>query len=276
MSDGTKLRIVVCVKPVPDPEKYDFLMIDPETRRLIREGIPSVINPADKNALEEALKIKDKADADVTVVSMAPEFYRDRLRECLAMGADEVYLLSDPAFGGADTYATSYTLAKGIEQMGQTPDLILAGNESADGATAHVPVQLAEWLKLPHIANVSDIESEAPGQRDGGTIYATARKKTEQGYIRYRVRLPVLLSVERNANMPRIVSAMGVVRSRNKKLEIWGLDHLGVPASAVGYEGSTTKSGALLMPDLSRNGTRVEGTPEEIAAAFVKIIKKNI
>ncbi|MDR1028734.1 MAG: electron transfer flavoprotein subunit beta/FixA family protein [Clostridiales Family XIII bacterium] len=270
------MQILVCVKPVPDPEKYDLLMIDPETRRLIREGIPTVINPADKNALEAALRIKDTTEASITVLSMAPDFCADRIRECLAMGADEAYLLSDIRFGGADTYATSRTLMKGIETIGLAPDLILAGNESADGATAHVPVQLAEWLGLPHIANVSSIERDTRAGQAPGAASWIIHKKAEQGHIRYRARPPILLSVERNSNRPRIVSALGVVKSKKKKLEILRFDALDVSSDTVGYAGSPTKAGALSIPDLSRTGQRVAGTPAEIAAAFMDIIKKSI
>ncbi|MDR2132783.1 MAG: electron transfer flavoprotein subunit beta/FixA family protein [Clostridiales Family XIII bacterium] len=278
MPGEAKLRVLVCVKPVPDPERYELLGIDPATGRLIREGVPTVINPADKNALETALGIKDGLGASVTVIGMAPDFTRERIRECLAMGADEAYLLSDPAFGGADTYATSYALAKGVEKLGFTPDLILAGSASADGATAHVPVQLAEWLKLPHVSNVSSVELEMPSEREGidARMHAIVLKKAERRHIRYRVRLPAVISVERNANSPRIVPAIGVVKSRSKKLEIWGREDLGIPASAVGYEASPTKSGRLFMPDLRRNGTRVEGSPEEVAAAFAEILRKKL
>jgi electron transfer flavoprotein beta subunit len=278
MSGETTLRVLVCVKPVPDPERYELLEIDPEAGRLIREGVPTVINPADRNALETALGIKDALGAFVTVIGMAPDFTRERIRECLAMGADEAYLLSDPAFGGADTYATSYTLAKGVEKLGFAPDLILAGGESADGATGHVPAQLAEWLKLPHVSKVSSVELEPPSEKEGigARMCAIVLKKAERRRIRYRVRLPAVISVERNANNPRIVPAIGVVKSRSKKLEIWGREDLGLPASAVGREASPTKAGRIFMPDSRRNGTRVEGSPEEVAAVFAEILRKKL
>ena len=154
------LKIVVCIKPVPDPDYYDKVSIDPVTKRITREGIPTIINPVDKNGIEAALKLKAQYGGKVTVLTMAPPNATENLKEALAMGADEAVLLSDRAFGGADTLATSYTLAKGIEKLGEY-DIIFCGTESADGATAQVSSQLGEWLGIPHLWNVYNIEAQS-------------------------------------------------------------------------------------------------------------------
>jgi electron transfer flavoprotein beta subunit len=254
------------VKPVPDPEKYNLLQIDPETKRLVREGIPTVINPADKNALEFALKIKERFGGTVAVISMTPLFSVDRIKECLAMGADEAYILSDRAFGGADTFSTSYTLAKGLLKTGIAFDLILTGAESADGATSHVPSQLGEWMKLPHIAGVTEIEINDKK--------AAVKKKTAGGHIEYDVELPAVLGVVRGANEPRMINAMGVIKAGNKKIQIYAKDDLDVDEKMIGPDGSPTKSGRLLTPDVKRNAQVIEGDAGEIAKEILSIIRK--
>ena len=167
--------IAVCIKPVPDPEQYDKIQIHPVTKTLIRQGIPTILNPIDKNAIEEALKIKDKYGGKVSLFSMAPPDAVETLKQGLAMGADEAYLLCDRAFAGADTLATSYTLSKGIKKAGNY-DLVFSGNESADGATSQVPAQLGEWLDFAHIDNIEYFEIE-------DETSAVARMKIETGYI---------------------------------------------------------------------------------------------
>jgi electron transfer flavoprotein beta subunit len=260
------LNIAVCIKPVPDPDKYNLLKIDPETKRLVREGIPTVVNPADKNALEAALTIREQLGGTVAVISMAPLFSQDRIKECLAMGADEAYIISDAAFGGADTFSTSYTLSKGLRKTGISFDLILAGNESADGATSHVPPQLGEWLGLPHISNAAEIAT------DGKT--AAVKKKLPGGYIEYDVELPAVIGIARGSNTPRMVNAMGVIKARNKKMQVYTKDDLDVDDAMIGLAGSPTQPGKLLTPDLGRNASVIEGSAREIAETILSIVKK--
>ncbi|MDR2157651.1 MAG: electron transfer flavoprotein subunit beta/FixA family protein [Clostridiales Family XIII bacterium] len=261
------MNIIVCVKPVPDPEKYHLLKIDTKTKRLIREGIPTILNPCDRTAVEAALQLKETHGGKVVILSMAPLFSQDRIREALAMGADEAYIACDALFAGADTFSTSYTLMKAIEALGVRFDLILTGTESADGATANVPTQLAEWLSYPHATGVSDIEV-----RDG---YATVRKKIEQGRIGYRIKLPVLLSVEKNAYRPRLISAMNVIGAGKKTIGILTAETLGVDECRVGLKGSPTRAGELIQLDLRRAGREISGEPEEIARRIVDIAKKS-
>ena len=151
------MKIIVCVKQVPDTTE---VRIDKETNTLIREGVPSILNPDDANALEQALQLKDKYDdVTVTVLSMGPPQADVMLRECLAMGADEAVLLTDRAFGGSDTWATSNALAAAIRKIGKY-DIILAGRQAIDGDTAQVGPQISEKLDIPQVTYVEGMELE--------------------------------------------------------------------------------------------------------------------
>ena len=275
------MNILVLVKPVPDPDKYSELKIDPVTKRLVREGVPTVVDPAGKNALEAALVImenikKSGGDGTITVLSMAPDFSRDKIVECLAMGADEGYMLSDKDFGGADTYATSFVLAEGIKYIGAEKtdgggfDLILAGNESADGATSHVPAQVAEWLGIPHMCNVDMIEVV-------GDAAIKVRKRTEELYIEFEGALPAVIAVNRAINKPRFINAMGIIKARKKPLTILSNGDLNLDLDRVGLEGSPTKPGQLITPDLSRASkplTLEDATVADAAQAIMSLVRK--
>lgn len=259
------MNILVCVKPVPNPEKYADIKIDPSTKRLIREGVPSIINPADRNALEEALLLREQQGGKVTVLSMAPETAADRMTECLAMGADEAFILSDKTFAGADTFGTSKTLAKAASLIGDF-DLILFGNESADGATAHVPVQVAEWLGLPHLSRISSIEAE-------NEAFIVSRKG-DSGKQRFRIKMPCVLAVNSDINKPRFVNAMGLIKAKKKPLNVWNCADLGLDPQEVGIGGSPTKAGALLAPDMNRSGESLGTDAETIAERIARFIGK--
>lgn len=257
------LNIVVCIKPVPDPQYYDKVSIDPDTKRITREGIPTIINPVDKNGLEAALQLKKTYGGKVAVITMAPPNAAENLREALAMGADEAVLLSDRAFGGADTLATSYTLAKGIEKLGDF-DMVFCGAESADGATAQVSSQLGEWLEIPHLWNVFSMES-----RDERNL--AVKTKVENGSMEWEIKLPCLLGVARELNKPRFTSAMGIIKAKNKPLYVWGKADLEAEEDRLGLPGSPTKAGEIFTPDMKRKGEMLTGSAEELAD---KIIEK--
>ncbi|MCQ4636450.1 electron transfer flavoprotein subunit beta/FixA family protein [Anaerovorax odorimutans] len=271
------MNILVCIKPVPDPEKYGQLKIDEKTKRLVREGIPAVINPADKNALEEGIKLRDLKGGRVFVLAMAPEFSRDKLIEALAMGADEAYLVSDKAFGGADTYATSYVLAAAIKKISQgidpqrdlAFDLVLAGNESADGATAHVPAQTAEWLGLPHLCKVSRLEAG-----DESENAFRAWKRVEAGKAVFQVNGPCVIAVSTEINKPRLINAMGIIKAKKKPLTIWSNEDLRLDEKTIGLAGSPTQPGELITPDLRRASIDLGSDAEAAADEIVKIMKK--
>ncbi|MDR1733168.1 MAG: electron transfer flavoprotein subunit beta/FixA family protein [Synergistaceae bacterium] len=265
---------VVCVKPVPDPKHYDRVTIDPVKKTITREGIPTVVGPADKCAIEAALQLRERFGGTVAVLSMAPLNAEEILREVLAMGADEAYLLSDRAFGGADTLATSYTLFQGIRKIEAAGnfrfDFIFCGNESADGATAQVSSQLGEWLGCPHLWNVSAFEAKD----DEGSF--SLKTKLENGFMEWKGRPPLVLGIARDLNKPRFISVMGIMKAKKKPLTIWGRGDLNEAEDTyLGLSGSPTQAGEIFTPDMKRSGELLSGTPEEIVGRLVTILRAN-
>lgn len=260
------LHIVVCIKPVPDPDHYDKVTIAPDTKRITREGIPTIINPVDKCAVEKALQLREEFGGKVTVVTMSLPSAESNLKEALAMGADEGILLTDPAFAGADTLATSYTLAKAIEQMGEA-DLVMLGAESADGATAQVSSQLGEWLEMPHLWNVFSLEAAEEKKY-------IVKTKYENGYKEWEGVLPMVLGVSRELAKPRYINAMGILKAKNKPIRILGSKDLGnIRFDYLGLAGSPTKAGEIKTADIGRAGQKLEGTAEEICTMILDKIK---
>jgi electron transfer flavoprotein beta subunit len=250
-------RVIVCLKPVPDPKNWDRLKMDPKTKTLIRDGIPSAINPLDKNALEAALQIKDACGAEVVLLSMAPPFVIPVLREALAIGADRAVLLSDRAFAGSDTLATARVLAEGVRRIGAF-DLICCGNYTVDGSTAQVPSQVAEMLGAPNVMHVSQMEF-SPGR---GVLIS---QEIEHGCARLEAKPPLLLSFIKEANKPRYVSFLEMLEAEKREITIWSNQDLGVDESLIGLDGSPTKMADLLLRKKRREGVRLDGSPEEIA-----------
>ena len=246
------------MKPVPDPNEWDRLRMDPETKTLIREGIPSIINPLDKHALEAALEVKEASGAEVVVVSMAPPFGTSLLREALAMGADRGVLVSDRAFAGSDTLATARILATAIRKTGGA-DLVFCGNSTLDGSTAQVPSQLAECLGIPNVMHVRQMSLE------GGRILVTQR--IEMGIVRIEAEAPLLLSFTKEANKPRFISFLGILEAEKKEICVWGNEEMGLNLSSVGLSGSPTKMADMLVRKRQRRGERLAGDPQEIARA---------
>ncbi|MCL5966826.1 MAG: electron transfer flavoprotein subunit beta/FixA family protein [Deltaproteobacteria bacterium] len=260
-----ELKIVVLVKPVPDPACYDRIEIDPATGSLARQGMPAVLNPADKHALEAALQLRERFGGRAVMLSMAPESAVETLKEGLAMGADEACVLSDRAFAASDSLATSRVLAAGIRKIGPF-DLVLAGNESADGGTVHVPSQVGELLGVSHLANVIRLEV-TPGGR------VAARTRIENGYMEVEGALPMVVGVRREINTPRYTSLMGVLAAQSKPVRVWGADDLGIRAADVGMEGSSMRPGRLSRPAFRRKGELLEGGPDEVARRIVAILR---
>lgn len=266
------MNIGVLVKPVPDPEQYNNITIDPETKRLNRAGVPSIVNPADKSAVEAALQLKEKLGGKVTVFSMAPPDGREKLMEVLAMGADEAVLVSDRAFGGADTLATSYTLVKAIEKKAAEDgsfDLIIAGNESADGATGHVPAQVGEQIGFNHLSAITEIKFEEGSNPEKLTVL----QKCESGKNEFDIKLPAVLGVTRDINKPRYTSAMGVIKAKKKPFISYDCEALAPDMARIGFDGSPTKAGAIFSPDTGRKSEVVSGSAEEIVEELLKRIK---
>ena len=230
------MEILVCVKQVLDTAE---VKIDPVKHTVIRAGVPNIFNPFDQNALEAALALKD-ADKDVkiTLLSMGPDQAKDVLREGLAMGADDAYLLSDRKLGGSDTLATGYALAqaikklaadKGIEQF----DIILCGKQAIDGDTAQVGPQIACELGIPQITYARDIKVE------GDKV--TVQQENEEGYIVTEANFPVLITAVKDLNEPRFPTIRGTMKA--KRREIPNLDAAAVAAddAQIGLSGSPTK-----------------------------------
>ena len=249
------LRIVVCVKAVPEPKAAEELKIDPVTKSLARLDIPLVINPLDRNALEAALLIKAQDEAHITVISMGPPPAGDIVKECLALGADAGILLSDQAFAGADAYATAFTLARAIEKAGEF-DLVLCGRASSDGATEWVGPELAVFLDLPVVTMVREIvECESSRWQVKADI--------EDGYRLVQVDLPAVFTVTQDLNSPRTLSFSGIIKSRKKEITTWSQEDLALPAEAVGLKGSPTIVSKLEFVENKRECEIIEGTLEE-------------
>ncbi|KAB3533287.1 electron transfer flavoprotein subunit beta/FixA family protein [Alkaliphilus pronyensis] len=223
------MRIIVCIKQVPDTTE---VRLDPKTGTLIREGVPSIINPDDKSGLEAALKLKDEKNAHVTVLTMGPPQADVALREALAMGADKAILLTDRAFAGSDTWATSCTLAAAINKLGY--DLIIAGRQAIDGDTAQVGPQIAEHLKLPQVSYVENLSV------DGEDLIL--KRVFEDGYHLIKVKTPCLITTLKEMNEARYMSVGGIFDSyREKEVEVWSLKDIEVDHNNLGLSGSPTK-----------------------------------
>lgn len=256
------LNIVVCVKAVPDPKQACNIKIDPATKTLMRCEVPFVVNPLDKNAMEAALLLKEQLDAHIAVLSMGPPDAGNIVKECLALGADRGFLLSDPAFGGADAFATAYTLAKGIEKIGAC-DVIFCGMASSDGSTEWVGPEIATFLNIPVVTMVKEIV-------EFGGEWWKVKASLENGYRLMRVKLPAVFTVTRDLNTPRTLSFSGIIKARNKEITQWGINELGVPAESLGLKGSPTIVSNLSTIESKRNVEMIGGTREEKAEQLVQ------
>lgn len=248
-------RIVVCVKAVPEPKAAESIKIDPVTRALPRLDIPLEINPLDKNALEVALQLKETFPAHITVISMGPPPAGDVVKECLALGADEGILLSDPAFAGADAYATAYTLARGIDKIGPI-DVVLCGRASSDGATEWVGPELAVFLDMPVVTMAREfVETKEKKWQVKADI--------EHGYRLVQVELPAVFTVTQDVNTPRTLSFSGIIKARKREITTWGIDDLDLPAESAGLKGSPTIVSKLTYIESKREYQIIEGTLDE-------------
>ncbi|MCJ7689700.1 MAG: electron transfer flavoprotein subunit beta/FixA family protein [Clostridiaceae bacterium] len=256
------MNIVVCIKQVPDTNE---VKIDQVTGTLIREGVPSIINPDDKNALEEALRLKDNHGAHVTVISMGPPQAEKALREAIAMGADEAVLVSDRAFAGSDTLATSHTLVATIKKIGY--DVIFAGRQAIDGDTAQVGPEIAELLDLPQITYVENVDVINGGLK--------VRKAWEDGYEEIEVKTPVLLTAIKELNMPRYMNIKNIFDMyQNKEVKVWNAEYIEADKEVLGLKGSPTKVKKSMTKEPKGNGELVELPPNEAAQFVVSKLKE--
>lgn len=269
-----ELHSVVCVKAVPKPEE---VRVDPQTHLLDRLNARSEINPPDMNALEMALGLKDLHGGSISLLSMGPAAFEPYLRVGLAMGCDHIYLLSDREFAGADTLATTYTLAQAIRKLGGA-DLVLCGEESSDGATGQVPAGLAEWLGLSQLTLLTEIEVDLD-QR-----LARGRREVKGGYEILETPLPCVVSVKTAANEPRFMDYRikdwafePKDEGKPGRVTVWTAADLEADPGCIGLNGSPTwVSGLGQAPARDRKQLFLEGSSTEIAVQLVKLIQDNL
>lgn len=256
------MNIVVCIKQVPDTTE---VRIDPKTNTLIREGVPSIINPDDKAGLEAALKIKDEHGAHVTVLTMGIPNAEVALREALAMGADEAILITDRAFGGADTLATSTTIAAALKNIDY--DLIITGRQAIDGDTAQVGPQIAEHLNLVNISYAADIKIDGE--------YIVVKRQYEDRYHTIKVKLPVLVTALSELNEPRYMTPGGIFDAyREKEIKVWNLKDVNVDTECIGLKGSPTKVKKSFTKGAKQAGKIFNLDPQESAELILDKMKE--
>ena len=258
------MNIVVCLKQVPGTTQ---VKIDPATNTLIRQGIENIINPFDTYAIEEGVRLRERFGGKVTAISMGPPQAETALREAVSLGADEGILLSDSAFAGADTWATSYTLSVALRKLGQY-DLIVCGRQTLDGDTGQVGPQLAEMLAVPFLAYVSQIEEVA----DGGV---RVRRMVEDGYEIIASPLPAVITVVKEINTPRLPSLRGIARSKSATIPVWDSKELNVEPDKVGLSGSFTRVVRVFSPERVCQGEIFQGDVKEQVNCLVGRLKAN-
>ena len=262
------MKIIVCAKQVPDTNE---VKIDPVKGTLIRDGVPSILNPDDANALEEALCLKDaNPGSTVTVVSMGPGQAMIMLRECIAMGADDAVLLSSRAFGGADTCATSTTLAAGIKKIGDY-DIIFAGRQAIDGDTAQVAPQLAQRLGLPVVTYVQKVRE----YKDKSVV---VERQLEDGFEVIEVPTPCVLTCIKELNTPRYMTIGRILYAcESDCIKVWSENDVELDPSKCGLTASPTNVLRSFTPPPKGKGEMLSGTVNEMAAAVVaKLTEKHV
>ena len=256
------MNIVVCIKQVPNTNE---VKLDPVTGTLIRDGVPSIINPDDKAGLEAALRLKDATGAHVTVVSMGPPQADAVLREAMAMGADDAVLVTDRAFGGADTLAPSTTIAAALKKIPY--DLIITGRQAIDGDTAQVGPQIAEHLNIPNVSYAEEIQVE------GDTV--TVKRQYEDRYHVVKVKMPCLITALSELNQPRYMTPGGIFDAyREKKVTVWGLNDIEVDTDKIGLKGSPTRVFKSFPKSLKAAGTVVQLDAEDAADYMLEKLRE--
>ena len=257
------MKILVCIKQVPDTAE---VKLDPKTGTLIRDGVPSIINHDDKAGLEAALKLRDEVGGTVSVVCMGPPQADVALREALAMGADEAYLLSAREFGGSDTYATATIIATALKKIGY--DLVITGRQAIDGDTAQVGPQIAEKLNLPQITYAADIAVEGKN--------VTVKRMLEDGYMTIKTQTPCLVTCIKELNEPRYMSVGGVFEAYSKPLATFNYetlkDHPLIDATTIGLKGSPTNIFKSFTPPQKGAGMMLEGADKATCEKLAGIL----
>ncbi|MDR0710230.1 MAG: electron transfer flavoprotein subunit beta/FixA family protein [Spirochaetaceae bacterium] len=258
------MKIVVCIKQVPGTTDAK---IDPETKRIVREGVTATLNPFDTYAIEEAVLLRKKYGGEVIALSMGPERAQAVLREAISVGADRGLLLSDRAFGGSDTWATSYVLARVIEKIGGV-DLVLCGRQAIDGDTAQVGPGIAahlDWQLAAHVMAVDAVTGSA----------ITVRRMHEDGCDVCELDFPAVVTVVKGINTPRIPTLRGRLASEEAEIPVWKPDDIGADIDKIGLDGSPTRV-VKTEPPPPRSGVskKISGTPGDCAAELFKELKQ--
>jgi electron transfer flavoprotein beta subunit len=253
------MHFIVCVKQVPDTTE---VKVDPETNTLIREGVQSMVNPFDMFAVEEAIRLKERLGGKVTAISMGPPQAQAALREVISMGVDDGILLSDRAFAGSDTWATSYALAMALRKIGDF-DLILCGNQASDGDTGQVGPGIAAHLDLPQITYIRKIE-EIDDKR------IVAERLLEDGYEAIEAPLPCLVTVVKEINVPRFPSFKGKMAAKKAQIPVWTAQDIQAETEKIGLAGSPTRVVKIFTPPVRTSGTILDGSPDEAVAALIE------
>jgi len=256
------MDIIVCIKQVPDARD---VRLDPETNTLAREGVEAIMNPFDRHALEEAVCLKERLGGKVTVLSMGPPQARDVLREAISCGADEGVLVSDRAFAGADTWATSYTLARAVQTIGDF-DLILCGKQAIDGDTAQVGPGLASRLELPYVTCVQKT-------REATDTIIRVERMMDDGYDVLELPLPALLTVVKDINDPRVPSLKGKMRAKKAEISVLSAADIGADEHCIGLAGSPTQVVNVFAPEPRGDRRIFTGTAEEQVDQLMEQLK---
>ncbi len=259
------MNIIVCIKQVPETTE---VRINPETNTLIREGVKSIINPFDMYAIEEAVQLKERFGGKATVITMGPPQAEAALREAISMGIDEGILVCDRAFAGSDTWATSYTLCGAIKKIGQF-DLIICGKQASDGDTAQVGPGISAHLDIPQVTYVKKVEE---------VTQTTMRveRMMEEGFEIIEAPLPLLITVVKEINEPRIPSLKGMMRAKSAKIIHWTQKDLDLDPQNIGLCGSPTQVVKIFTPAQRAGGQMLSGEIPEIASKLVELLRGEI
>ena len=257
------MNIIVLIKQVPDTSE---VKINRETNTLIRDGVPSIINPFDRYAIEEAILLREQHGGKVTAVTMGPPQAAESLKEAVALGVDDVVLLSDRAFAGADTWATSYTLAQGIKKIGNF-DLVIAGKQAIDGDTAQVGPETADMLGIPFVAYIRKIEKVENSRM-------VAERMMDEGYDVVETSLPALITVVKEINQPRMPSLKGKMKAKSLKVTSWTAADINADPNLCGLKGSPTKVVRIFPPVPRGQREMLSGSIEEQVAFVTNKLKE--
>jgi electron transfer flavoprotein beta subunit len=259
------MNIIVCIKQVPETTE---VRINPETNTLMREGVKSIINPFDMYAIEEGVRLKERFGGKVSVVTMGPPQADAALREAIAMGADEGYLVCDRAFAGSDTWATSYTLAGAIKRIGAF-DLIICGKQASDGDTAQVGPGISTHLDIPQVTYVKKVEEATDKMM-------RVERMLEEGYEVIEAPLPLLLTVVKEINEPRIPSLKGLMRAKSAKIIVLTQKELNLDGQQIGLCGSPTQVVKIFTPAPRQGGVMLKGEAADIASELASLLKDEV